>query len=86
MLTHDYHWFDSQLLDHEPKPTPIRQGTLLYNIFNTRTEGHATGWEELMMQAGHVRRPAAHARADLHPARAARRAVRSATFACTATR
>ena len=25
---------------------------LLYNIFNTRTEGHATGWEELMMQAG----------------------------------
>ena len=25
---------------------------LLYNIFNTRTEGNATGWEELMMQAG----------------------------------
>ena len=25
---------------------------MLYNIFNTRTEGHATGWEELMMQAG----------------------------------
>ena len=52
MLTHDYHWFDLARLDHEPNPNPIRQRTLLYNIFNTRTEGHATGWEELMMQAG----------------------------------
>jgi uncharacterized protein (DUF885 family) len=52
MLTHDYHWFDLARLDHEPNPDPIRQQTLLYNIFNTRTEGHATGWEELMMQAG----------------------------------
>jgi len=52
MLTHDYHWFDKQFLVHEPAATPIRKETLLYNIFNTRTEGHATGWEEWMMQAG----------------------------------
>lgn len=52
MLTHDYHWFDLARLDQEPNPNPIRQGPLLYNIFNTRTEGHATGWEELMMNAG----------------------------------
>lgn len=52
MLTHDYHWFDLARLDHEPNPNPIRQGPLLYNIFDTRTEGHATGWEELMMNAG----------------------------------
>src|SRR5207245_1263177 len=30
----------------------IRRAPLLYNIFNTRTEGHATGWEEMMLQAG----------------------------------
>jgi hypothetical protein len=52
MLTHDYHWFDLARLAHDPHPDPIRRGPLLYNIFNTRTEGHATGWEELMLQAG----------------------------------
>ena len=52
MRTHGYHWFDKAKMVHEPHPSPIRRGALLYNIFNTRTEGHATGWEELMMQAG----------------------------------
>ena len=52
MLTHDYHWFDLARMAHDPHPDPIRRGPLLYNIFNTRTEGHATGWEELMLQAG----------------------------------
>jgi hypothetical protein len=52
MLTHDYHWFDLARMDHAPHADPIRRGALLYNIFTTRTEGHATGWEELMMQAG----------------------------------
>jgi hypothetical protein len=52
LRTHDYHWFDKGMLIHEPHASPIRRGALLYNIFNTRTEGHATGWEELMMQAG----------------------------------
>ena len=52
MRTHGYHWFDLAQMEHEPHADPIRQGPLLYNIFNTRTEGHATGWEELMMQAG----------------------------------
>jgi Bacterial protein of unknown function (DUF885) len=52
MRTHAYHWFDKGFFVHEPPSSPIRRGPLLYNIFNTRTEGHATGWEELMMQAG----------------------------------
>lgn len=52
MRTHGYHWFDKGRMVHEPHSSPIRRGALLYNIFNTRTEGHATGWEELMMQAG----------------------------------
>ena len=52
MRTHGYHWFDLAQMENEPHTDPIRRGPLLYNIFNTRTEGHATGWEELMMQAG----------------------------------
>ena len=52
MRTHGYHWFDKARMAREPHGSPIRRGALLYNIFNTRTEGHATGWEELMMQAG----------------------------------
>ena len=52
MRTHGYHWFDLARMAHEPHPSPIRRGPLLYNIFNTRTEGHATGWEEMMLQAG----------------------------------
>ena len=52
MRTHGYHWFDKGRMLHQPHASPIRRGALLYNIFNTRTEGHATGWEELMMQAG----------------------------------
>jgi hypothetical protein len=52
MRTHGYHWFDKAFLAHHPPASPIRRETLLYNIFDTRTEGHATGWEELMMQAG----------------------------------
>lgn len=52
MRTHGYHWFDLARMEHEPHASPIRRGPLLYNIFITRTEGHATGWEEMMLQAG----------------------------------
>ncbi len=52
MRTHGYHWFDLLRMAREPHPSPIRKGPLLYNIFNTRTEGLATAWEELMLQAG----------------------------------
>lgn len=52
MRTHDYHWFDKAWMVNEPPASPIRQAVRLYNQDNTRTEGLATGWEELMMQAG----------------------------------
>jgi hypothetical protein len=52
LRTHGYHWFDKGFLVHDPHKSPVRREALLYNIFNTRTEGHATGWEELMMQVG----------------------------------
>jgi hypothetical protein len=52
MRTHGFHWFDKAAMIHEPSPTPIRATPLLYNIFDSRTEGLATGWEEWTMAAG----------------------------------
>jgi uncharacterized protein (DUF885 family) len=52
LRTHSYHWFDLARMEHDPHPSPVRRGALLYNIFDTRTEGFATAMEELMMQAG----------------------------------
>ncbi|HWE25554.1 MAG TPA: DUF885 family protein [Myxococcales bacterium] len=52
MRTHGYHWFDLARMEDDPHPDPIRRGALLYNIFNTRTEGNATAMEEMMMQMG----------------------------------
>jgi len=52
MRTHGYHWFDKGWMRLSNHPSPVRQGALLYNIFNTRTEGFATAFEELMLQAG----------------------------------
>jgi hypothetical protein len=52
LRTHGYHWFDLARMAHDPHPDPIRRGALLYNIFNSRTEGFATAMEEMMMHAG----------------------------------
>jgi hypothetical protein len=52
MRAHGYHWFDKARMVHLPHASPIRRGALLYNIFISRTEGLATGWEEMMMHAG----------------------------------
>jgi len=52
LRTHGYHWFDLARMEHAPNPDPIRRGALLYNIFNTRTEGFATAMEEMMMHLG----------------------------------
>jgi len=52
MRTHGYHWFDLARMQHDPHPSPVRRGALLYNIFNSKTEGFATAMEELMMHEG----------------------------------
>ena len=52
MRTHGFHWFDKGEMAETPHASAIRRGPLLYNIFNTRTEGFATEWEEMMMGAG----------------------------------
>ncbi len=52
LYTHFYHWFELARMDKEPHSSPIRQGSLLYNIFDSRNEGTATGVEEMFMHAG----------------------------------
>ena len=52
LFTHFYHWFELARMDAEPHPSPIREGALLYNIFDSRSEGTATGVEEMFMHAG----------------------------------
>jgi hypothetical protein len=52
LFTHFYHWFELARMDREPHESPIRQGALLYNIFDSRNEGTATGVEEMFMHAG----------------------------------
>ncbi len=52
LYCHFYHWFELARMDTEPHKSEIRRGPLLYNIFDSRNEGMATGVEEMFMQAG----------------------------------
>lgn len=52
LLSHFYHWFDLAEIQEFPHPSPIRRGPVLYNIFDSRNEGTATGVEEMFMHAG----------------------------------
>lgn len=52
LFTHFWHWFELARMDNEPHPSPVRQGSVLYNIFDSRNEGTATGVEEMFMHAG----------------------------------
>ncbi len=52
LWTHWYHWFDLARIASNPHPSPMRSGPLLYNIWDSRAEGMATGFEEMMMHAG----------------------------------
>jgi hypothetical protein len=52
LYTHFYHWFELARMEREPHSSHVRQGPLLYNIFDSRNEGTATGVEEMFMHAG----------------------------------
>ena len=52
LFTHFYHWFELARMDLVPHESPVRQGALLYNIFDSRNEGTATAVEEIFMHAG----------------------------------
>jgi len=52
LFSHFYHWFELERIIKEPHPNPLRTGALLYNIFDSRSEGLATAAEEIFMHAG----------------------------------
>jgi hypothetical protein len=52
LYTHFYHWWDLAQMRDEPHASPIRRGALRYNIWDGRSEGMATAFEEAMMHAG----------------------------------
>jgi len=52
LYSHFVHWFDLAQVRDEPHKSPIRRGALLYNIFDSKNEGIATGVEEMFMHAG----------------------------------
>jgi hypothetical protein len=53
LYTHFYHWFDHEWLKRTPQPSPIRRRAWLYNAWDTRAEGMATAFEEIVMNAGY---------------------------------
>lgn len=52
MRAHGYHWIELARMVEEPHPSPIRSVPSLSNIYDARSEGLATGMEEMMMHAG----------------------------------
>lgn len=52
LYTHLVHWFETAMMRDEPHPNPMRRDALLYNIWMSRSEGFATGVEEMFMHAG----------------------------------
>jgi len=52
LYTHFYHWFDLARMQRRPHDSPLRREPLLFNIFTSRAEGMATGFEELTLHAG----------------------------------
>lgn len=52
MRTHMHHWLELARMREDPHASPIRAVPSLFNIFDHRSEGLATGVEEMMMHAG----------------------------------
>jgi uncharacterized protein (DUF885 family) len=52
LLSHDYHWIDLARMRDEPNASPIRRLASMSNIWDNRSEGFATAFEEILMHAG----------------------------------
>lgn len=52
LYTHYYHWWDLAQMRESPHASPIRRGPLLFNIWDSRAEGMATAFEEMMLHTG----------------------------------
>jgi len=53
LFTHFYHWFDHAWMKTVPHPSAIRRNAILYNVWDSRSEGMATAMEELVLHAGY---------------------------------
>jgi hypothetical protein len=53
LFTHFYHWFDHEWMKAVPNPSVIRRNAILYNVWDSRSEGMATAMEEIVMHAGY---------------------------------
>lgn len=49
---HMHHWIELARMREDPHPSPIRATPTLYNIYDHRSEGLATGVEEMFMHLG----------------------------------
>ena len=49
---HMHHWIELARMREDPHPSPIRRVPSLYNIYDHRSEGLATGVEEMFMHLG----------------------------------
>lgn len=52
LQSHSTHWLDLARIKHEPNASPIRRAPPLFNMFDVRSEGFATAFEEIVMHAG----------------------------------
>ena len=53
LFAHFYHWFDHAWMKNAPHASPIRRNAILYNVWDTRSEGMATAMEEMILHAGY---------------------------------
>lgn len=53
LFTHFYHWFDHAWMKAAPHSSSIRRKALLYNVWDSRSEGMATAMEEIVLHAGY---------------------------------
>ena len=51
-MPHMHHWIELARMREDPHESPIRATPSLYNIFDARSEGLATGVEEMFMHLG----------------------------------
>jgi hypothetical protein len=52
LYSHFYHWWDLARMREEPHASPLRRDPLLFNIWDSRAEGLATAFEEMLLHAG----------------------------------
>ncbi len=52
LLSHDIHWIELGRMRDEPNASPIRRVASEANMFDTRSEGFATAFEELLLHVG----------------------------------